>query len=132
MVLNVVWTISMTFHVCLYLMLAPFFWVYYLYHHVKEVLLRLGGGEGEKKGVCVRERVFEATLRGGVGGESAEMKGGNGMVKRQGGTLGVNGFQKLEERRLVESFFDGSIVVSAVWGCWIVEVGGASARSRKL
>jgi ankyrin repeat protein len=38
MVLNVVWTISMTFHVCLYLMLAPFFWVYYLYHHVKEVL----------------------------------------------------------------------------------------------
>ena len=53
-----------------------------LCHHVKEVLLRLGGGEGEEKGVCVGERVFEATLRGGVGGESAEMKGGNGMVKR--------------------------------------------------
>ena len=53
-----------------------------LCHHVEKVLLCLGGGEGEKKGVCVGERVFEATLRGGVGGESAEMKGSNGMIKR--------------------------------------------------
>ena len=54
------------------------------------------------------------------------------MIKRQWGTLGMDGFQELEERRAVDAFFDGDVVVSVVWRCWIVGDGGATARGRKL
>ena len=53
------------------------------------------------------------TDAGGIGGEFAEAKGGNGMVKRQWGTFGMDGFQKLNKRRAKELFFNGGIVASA-------------------
>ena len=77
------------------------------------MLLRLGGVHGEKEGVSVRERVFETPFGGGIGGGFAEAKGGDGMIKRQGGASGMDGFQELNKSGAEELFFDGGVVASA-------------------
>ena len=84
-----------------------------LRHHVEEALLRLGRVHGEKKRISVRERVIETPIGGGIGGGFAEAKGGDGMIKRQWGASGMDGFQELNKSGAEELFFDGGVVASA-------------------